>query len=251
MSGKKCRITVAAKNDSGEKANQDSAYVGNIDDIFFAVVADGVGGLDGGDMASSFITKWAAVWWDDISPEIKEYTLEELQDAMVDFTMTVNSELVAVCRERGIQAGSTLTLMVMGKKKYNIVQVGDSRAYMYDGSWVSQMTKDQTVAEYEKETGNTIDYVSEERKEHTLMQCMGINEEIEPVVYTGSVPENCNILLCSDGLSNTLKEIDIKRELQKNISRQDVLSNLTALARTRGETDNITSILIQKVQRTE
>ena len=244
---RKLNFTAAAKCDAGERNNEDSAYL-KMDDasnVFVAVIADGVGGLNGGEIASRYITKSIEMWFGEISPELTSMTMTDLQSEMKLVTERTHEELLDIAYEKGVTFGSTMTFTIIGRKKYNIIQVGDSRAYMSNGSWVDLITKDQTVAEYEKETGETIDSVPQQRKEHVLMQCMGTGN-ISPKLYTGVLPENFDILLCSDGLSNKLNEVDIKKMLKKSNSCSAALNRMIETSRQRGEEDNITGILIRR-----
>ena len=77
------------------------------------------------------------------------------------------------------------------------------------------------------------------------MQCMGTGN-ISPKLYTGVLPENFDILLCSDGLSNKLNEVDIKKMLKKSNSCSAALNRMIETSRQRGEEDNITGILIRR-----
>lgn len=77
------------------------------------------------------------------------------------------------------------------------------------------------------------------------MQCMG-DKEIEPEIYVGMLPDNFDFLICSDGLSNTMSEVDIKKALKKNVSCSTTLTRMFRMARERGEKDNITGILIRR-----
>lgn len=248
-------ISAGVKCDAGKKNNEDSAYLKLLDIgqdrlIVTAVVADGVGGLDKGEFASLFITKSVKKWLEENAENIRSMSFQELTEDMERLTLNIHEELVAISEERNSKFGSTMTFAIIGKTKYNIVQVGDSRAYIYDGRWVSLITKDQTVAEHEKVTGTKITRIPEDRKQHTLMQCMGVGQ-IQPQSYTGVLPKNFDILLCSDGLSNTLLPSNIKSELKKDISCSDVLNNLITTARHRGEDDNISGILIRKRSQTK
>lgn len=240
--------TAATKSDAGMKNNEDCAFV-TIDDsgIILAVVADGVGGLNKGEIASRYITKSIEHWFEESISEIKTYHIEEVASAMEKVTHRIHEELLDISDEEGIEFGSTMTFIILGRTKYAISQIGDSRAYLFSGEQVQQLTKDQTVAEYERDTGNVVERVPEERKEHVLMQCMG-SGQIEPVVETGELPKAFKLLLCSDGMSNTLSDQDLIGELKKKVSCTKNLKNLINLARSREETDNITGILIRKAE---
>lgn len=240
-SEKPVQLTAAAKCDPGDRENQDSAYL-KLDDssIFVAVVADGVGGLANGGLVSGYITKAIEVWFNETISELRTLSIDEVQYEMKRVTDKTHEDLLAVAEETGQRHGSTMTFVILGKKKYALVQVGDSRAYLSNGNWVTRITKDQTVEEYEKKTGKTFDNLSKERKKHILMQCMG-DKEIEPEIYVGMLPDNFDFLICSDGLSNTMSEVDIKKALKKNVSCSTTLTRMFRMARERGEKYKIKS----------
>lgn len=166
-SEKPVQLTAAAKCDPGDRENQDSAYL-KLDDssIFVAVVADGVGGLANGGLVSGYITKAIEVWFNETISELRTLSIDEVQYEMKRVTDKTHEDLLAVAEETGQRHGSTMTFVILGKKKYALVQVGDSRAYLSNGNWVTRITKDQTVEEYEKKTGKTFDNLSKERKKH-------------------------------------------------------------------------------------
>lgn len=242
----KYEYAAAYYTDAGEKFNEDAAYVDAADKTFVAVVADGVGGARNGDEASLFITRSVKRWFEELTMTMREMSMEDMADSMKICADTIHEELLDIAEETKKEFGSTMTFAMIGKQRYSIIHIGDSRAYLYDRDkrWVTQLTKDQTVAEYERETGKTIP-LEECRKEHVLMQCMG-RGSIATRYYEGNLPDNFDFLICSDGLSNTLREWDIKKELQKRGSGKDALIRLTSSARERGEKDNITSILIRR-----
>lgn len=246
MDVKLLKTTASARCDAGERNNEDSAYL-KLDNsgVLVAVIADGVGGLNNGEIASRYITKSVEKWFDETLSEIKKMQIEEVLCEMKHLVERCHEELLAISEEKDISIGSTMTFILLGKSKYALIQIGDSRAYLCSKNFVTQITKDQTVAEYERETGETIDRVPKERKEHVLMQCMGMGV-INPKAETGELPEVFDLLLCSDGLSNTLTNGDIKKELVKRKSCTTTLKNLIELARSRKEEDNITGILIRR-----
>lgn len=121
-SEKPVQLTAAAKCDPGDRENQDSAYL-KLDDssIFVAVVADGVGGLANGGLVSGYITKAIEVWFNETISELRTLSIDEVQYEMKRVTDKTHEDLLAVAEETGQRHGSTMTFVILGKKKYALV----------------------------------------------------------------------------------------------------------------------------------
>ena len=87
----------------------------------------------------------------------------------------------------------------------------------------------------------------ERKKDRVLTQCIGDCEIIpEPATYVCSIDEEVDILLCSDGLSNKLNELNFQSQLTKTQYGKKSLNELFSLAKKRGEKDNITAVLFRR-----
>ena len=159
----------------------------------------------------------------------------------------MHQDLQIISGEKGMSLGTTFVLAVIGEKKAVIENIGDSRAYILQRGYLKQITLDQTVRMYELSGGEPIDYVSEMKKNSTLMQCIGAGlKEPKPARYVVSLDEDVDLLLCSDGLSNRLTELNIQAHLLKTDSEKEAVDALIQLAKDRGETDNITAVLYRR-----
>lgn len=249
----KLRYYGAAHTDPGGKANEDSfllmKHKSEKDMILLACIADGVGGMEAGRLASSFIRESFAEWFEIEKGSLIGKGFEELTEKIYKKLMEIHEALKVFERERNIRCGSTVTLALLMKNKFLIIHVGDSRAYICMQGNIRQITKDQTVAQMERDMGRSRseDDIVNKRKESTLLQCMGVGRLV-PQVYEGELQKEYALLLCSDGLTNTLEKEDIREELEKSdvYAVKQHLINLTLLARERKEKDNITSILIKR-----
>ena len=240
------KIRISTRTDNNGKDNEDSLIAIRQNDRAVLCVADGVGGTDAGEIASRYITKTLETWLQekDVNTMGKKTTHRELTSLVT----RMHEDLLAIAEEKGgVTMGSTLTLAVVGIGKVVIENIGDSRTYVCQQGCCRQITLDQTVENYERVTGDEVDYVEEDRKAHTLMQSIGFGSRVpRPMMYEVDIAEDVDILLCSDGLSNTLGEHEIQAELQKRQSGTKVLQNLIAKAKSRGETDNITAVLYRR-----
>jgi len=238
------RITTTTER-NGKENNEDAHIAIRQNERAILCVADGVGGTDAGEIASAYITKTLEAWAKDkdVNKMGKKTTHRELS-SLVD---RMHEDLVTISEEKHATLGSTFVLAVVGLTKVVIENVGDSRAYVCQNGCCRQVTIDQTVENYERVTGDQVDYVEEDRKSSTLMQCIGVSARVpRPVMYEEEIEEEVDILLCSDGLSNTLTEAEIQKELSKRQSGNKVLQALVSLAKERGENDNITAVLYRR-----
>ena len=163
------------------------------------------------------------------------------------FVTDMHTDLQIISAEKDISLGTTFLLAIIGKSRAVIENVGDSRAYICQKGYLKQITIDQTVRYYELAGGEPIDYVSEMKKNSTLMQCIGAGlKEPKPARYVVSLDEDVDLLLCSDGLSNRLTELNIQAHLLKTDSEKEAVDALIQLAKDRGETDNITAVLYRR-----
>lgn len=239
------RIKISQHTDANGKQNEDSATFIRQGDRAILCIADGVGGLDAGEIASKYITKYVEIWSQDKNANEMgpKTTLRELGDLFYK----LHDDLLAIGEEKDLHLGTTFIIAIVGEKMVMIASAGDSRVYICQKGKCTQVTIDQTVDEYEKETGEYIPNVDESKKSSTLMEWLGHGKEIpNPKVYTREIDEHVDILLCTDGLSNTVTEKDILSELRKKQGGPKALETLTSLAKERGETDNITSVLYRR-----
>lgn len=237
--------------DAGPKENEDSCYVVQHGTCAaLACMADGVSSQSSARHTSSFITEYVEDWYEEEGDRIYRSEPETVMQEMLSLVNEIHEDLLAEAEANpGERYGSTLDLVVIGHRKMFTAHVGDSRVYLYDGKEFQKITEDQTVEEAEKTTGVTFE-VEEHRKPHTLMQCMGVGE-VTPYRYETDIPATCDIILCTDGLSNRLRPLDFTTELKKKQTGSDALLALVKKARARGESDNITAILIRRREKTK
>lgn len=242
----KVRCYTATNTDAGGHSNEDSFLLRNYHSNMLAIISDGVGGLESGELASGFIISSFDKWFDRNLYRLDDLSIEEIKNILSNEIIKIHENLLDISEDRDKNFGATLTMLFTKGWDYFTAQVGDSRLYMLENGKTRQITSDQTVAEYERVTGKTISNLPESRKEHTLMQCMG-QRKVSPEYTKGILPMEYTFLACSDGMSNTISLDEFDAALKDDTSKsRDVLLRLTEMARERGERDNITSIIIKR-----
>jgi serine/threonine protein phosphatase PrpC len=208
------------------------------------IVADGMGGHEKGDVASSVAARTTANY------VLKDLYLPCLASSNTAPSPPINDVLVSaverannVVLEAAPEGGTTLTAaLIMGNNAY-IAHVGDTRAYFIDKDCIKQITQDHSLAQRLKDIGQaTPEQVTQ--VEHVLYRAIGQGGTIEVDTYMQHLPPGTSMLLCSDGLwkgvdnDETLKEI-----INSSATPQEACEKLVALANKNGGEDNITGVI--------
>jgi protein phosphatase len=141
--------------------------------------------------------------------------------------------------------GATLTGAAIKGDKLDLVQVGDSRAYVIRGAQIRLATKDQSLVQQLVDVGQ----ISEEEAEthmfrNVILQALGAQTELTPATARIQIRQGDMVLLCSDGLSGKLRNEEIRQIVADSISDLEAAcSLLVAAANERGGEDNITVVL--------
>lgn len=143
--------------------------------------------------------------------------------------------------------GTTLVSAVIKGKKACVVNVGDSRAYQISKGQITQITSDHSFVEDMVKRGSiTREQARNHPRKNVITRALGIDKTVQCDVFTPTVGKNDILLLCSDGLSNTLTDEEILTILQEKGSLEDLAKKLLDLSLSRGAPDNVTVGLLQK-----
>ncbi|MGM0501576.1 MAG: Stp1/IreP family PP2C-type Ser/Thr phosphatase [Bacillota bacterium] len=203
------------------------------------VVADGMGGHKAGDVASSIAIKMIKKY---------DFTTGDLSTRIKECINNINHKIL----EEGSNnpeykgMGTTLTLGVVKGDSIIFGHVGDSRAYLLHDNSLNQITDDHSyVGDLLRKGIITKKEAEKHPKKNLLLRALGLEKEIKvDIVEQKLVPEDI-ILLCSDGLTNMLRDNEIETILNKDLGLQEQAELLSDKANTAGGYDNITAVLYQ------
>lgn len=217
-------------------------------------VADGMGGMAGGEVASSMAIRVlvslvlnAAKWALKLdNPETRELEIQETMKRAEEYFKKVDHALLqhaeALPRLRGM--GTTLTGAYSYGSDLFLVHVGDSRAYRFRQNELKLMTHDQTLAQVLADSGQVLSEASSRRLRHTLTSCLGGQEnQIQLEIHHHQIENGDRLLLCSDGLTEMLTDPEIAELLREVQSSQDCCNMLVDMALEKGGLDNVTVIV--------
>ena len=213
------------------------------------LVADGMGGHKGGELASALAARVVA------EAILGEFYLPWLTSDVED-TMPqrpINEVILGAANEANLavhrvapEAGTTLTCaLVQGTNAY-IAHVGDSRAYLIRQGRLEQITQDHSLLARLIELGQiSPEEAASHPQRNVLYKAIGQGSTLEVDFYLKSLPTNSYLLLCSDGLWGFIKEERMAAIVREASTPQDACHQLVREANAQGGEDNITVILVQ------
>ena len=216
--------------------NEDSFYVS--EDGTVMVVADGMGGYVGGEIASRTAVKSVAYYFSNYT----HASTEQLTKAIAYANDCIISKIIIDPSLEGM--GTTLSLLSLVDSTAYWAHVGDSRIYLYRKGMLKQITTDHTVIhELIEDHSITTDEAEKHPQRHVLTRAVGVEKQLEIdtlIVGRGGG----SILLCSDGLSAAMSEEEIASYLShsEKTERQTV-KDLFSRIYDEGAPDNATVVL--------
>ena len=236
-----------AKSDVGKvrEMNQDSFYASKpTDEIQLYILADGMGGYNGGEIASKIAVKSAKSY---ISSNFT--TIEHDRESIMNLIKNAIEYANMVVYEKSKQAeelegmGTTIDVCLIYGGKIYIGHVGDSRVYRKRKEFFRKLTTDHSYVQQLVADGSiTTEEAYNHPKKNMLTKALGCTAFVEPDVLVKGYLRDDIILMCSDGLTNMVKDDEISKILSE--SQEKAYKTLVNKANANGGYDNITVITI-------
>ena len=215
------------------------------------LVADGMGGAMGGATASGLAVSTVVQTLRRRRPMRDETTARSLghrlEEAVEEANLKIRARAADDIELRGM--GTTLTGVGVVQDGVVCVQVGDSRAYLFRGGTLVQLTRDQTMVQELLDAGViTAEEARRSDQRNLILQAVGSSPNLDIVVTYQELSVGDVILLCSDGLSGVVDDTTLAQVLTKSASPREACEVLVRKANDAGGPDNIT-ILVGQVRR--
>lgn len=243
-------IKAYAKSDKGNvrETNEDYFYISNsLDQIQLFLLADGMGGYNGGEIASQLAIQTAKNYIENNFKDIekdRDSIIQLLGSSMEYANMVVYEKAKSTPELQGM--GTTLEICLIYNNKAYIGHVGDSRIYRVRKQFIRKLTQDHSyVQKLVKEGTITKEQAEHHPQKNMLMKALGCNAFVEPDVMVKGFLKDDILIMCSDGLSNMVDQQTIYEMASKNI--EQATKDLVQLAKDRGGYDNITVVIIKNI----
>lgn len=242
-------MQVFGRSDIGlkRKSNQDCFYYAKVNEnTLWAIVCDGMGGVNGGDVASNLAVKSIKNSLNNENWEEPSETQSNIKRMLKNALKKANLEIFTDAQDNKNLAGmgTTAVLVAVTEDKIHVAHVGDSRAYLVRQGKIKQLTIDHSMVQKMIDEG---EITHEEAKMHPnkniITRALGISKDVD-VDYSMKTrkPED-SIIICTDGLTNYLDQKEILAYFKAK-QGEDIVDGLISAANERGGADNITVVVL-------
>lgn len=250
------QIGLATDAGAVRKVNEDAAFVRAMadpagDEVAIAVVADGMGGYEGGDLASQTAVAMIEMWWYERLPKLlkQQQFIKKIAVELNTCVYNINERLLEIGQKMRQKLGTTLSALLLYKGEYVIFHIGDSRIYRSSGrshsfqsyvrrlsqesiaaaepvfleeteiltsdGYITQLTEDHSWVQAQVRLGQM---TKEEARVHTkrnvLVQCLGLEQGVVPYQTRGIYQPHDIFLLCTDGYYSVYSDEEIRFMLE-------------------------------------
>jgi PPM family protein phosphatase len=248
-------LEIASHTDPGMVRSNNEDSIASVSENGLAVLADGMGGYNAGEVASGMATTV-------LTTELRQW-LAEHEPHEVDAksgqkaAQTVLQQQIAKANTSIYQAaqsqpqyagmGTTLVVALFYDNKIMVAHIGDSRLYRMRGDEFSQVTKDHSLLQEQIDAGMlTKEQAKQSSNKNLVTKALGIDPAVEPEIHEYDALPGDIYLLCSDGLSDMVSDEDIGMTLQALGANLNLaVQQLVQMANDNGGRDNVSVILIK------
>jgi serine/threonine protein phosphatase PrpC len=234
------QFNAIAQSDLGlvRDGNEDSALISQN----LIAVADGMGGHAGGEVASAIAINTLEALLPVITDT--EIDIDSREDLFLNLSYEVDAEILRVSKERPELSGmgTTLTALAITNNQVDLLHIGDSRCYLWRDKKLTRLSYDHTVMQELLDQGRlTPDEVFDHPQRSLLTQALMGDSGIDPVLMSYEVKIDDKFLICSDGLTNVLSDLEISKII-KATDEDKLLAELITETKAKGAPDNITIV---------
>ncbi len=246
-------MKLLGKTDPGKvrKTNQDSFALHEFHkDCQYALVCDGMGGHNGGNVASELaVVSIENLLESSVHAGVESQNVQELLFSVIE--KANDMVLSASLKDDGLKGmGTTVVLAFRLDQSIYIAHIGDSRAYLRRNDRLERLTKDHSLVQDMIDRGElTPEQAAVHPYRHVITRVVGVSADAESEVSVLRWQPGDRILLCSDGLSSVLTDHEIF--LMLSLPEDEICDRLISAANERGGPDNITVALMILDEKTE
>ena len=240
-------MKIVAKTDIGltRTSNQDSYAAGELPgSVAWAVVCDGMGGTNGGNLASSTAVKIIS---ERISSSYRQgMSFSSIKNMFMSAIIAANVSVYDMSKENPELSGmgTAVVVAIVAYERVYVAHAGDSRAYILTSGKLHQLTKDHSFVQEMVDSGKlTADEAREDPRKNLITRALGVSVELQIDFCEEDISENDVLLICTDGLTNYVEPDEIY-ELTEDGKFYEFAERLVNRANNNGGGDNITVVTV-------
>lgn len=225
--------------------NEDCCMAKTIGNYTLLILADGMGGHNGGEIASRKAIE-------EISALIEERLTQRMLPGQIMLLLSealesANGKIIELTQSDSSLTGmgTTCDVCLISKNTAYIAHIGDSRVYkISQNKLITRLTKDHSLVEYMLDAGTiTPEEAVHHPQKNIILRALGTSQKIDVDISHEKISSGDVLLLCSDGLTNMLDEQTIAQTVSKEKEPDKIAGKLVQLANDAGGADNITVII--------
>ena len=248
-------LEFATRSDPGmvRSNNEDSICVNPV--LGLAVLADGMGGYNAGEVASGMATALLGTQLEKAFVEKEPFQrdaatgLSWAHDVLKREIARTNDTIYQSARSQPQYAGmgTTLVMAVFHDNLMTVAHIGDSRLYRLRGEQFEQVTRDHSFLQEQIDSGLiTKEQARNAQGKNLVLRALGIDPQVEPEIHDYGVAVGDVYLLCSDGLSDMVEDVEIGETLQALAANLELCAmQLIQMANDNGGRDNVSVVLVK------
>ncbi len=240
-------MQIVGKTDVGtvRESNQDAFFYNTLsENAFFAIVCDGMGGANAGNVASDLAVRTIS---DYLKRSYKDgMSSKQIESILRSAIVTANSTVFEMSQKDNslLGMGTTVVLLFVEGNTGYVLNIGDSRLYIYTSENLKQITVDHSIVQNMIDSGKiTPDEAKNHPNKNIITRALGVNEEVNADMDFITLNAEDIVLLCSDGLTNYVSDEEISEILLD--FDENTASKLIDKANLGGGGDNITAVAVK------
>jgi len=209
----------------------------------FCLVADGMGGMAGGELASQMFAEAAQ---DIFASGVLATERDRIETVQRIFWHANNGILKHVENNPHLKGmGCTAELVVFADNRYVIGHMGDSRTYQLRNGQLKQLTKDHSLVQEQLDQGIISDpQAAAHSMRNIILRAVGVEENLQLDIIRGNIQAGDLYLVCSDGLTDMVEMNDIRNVLSSDLGIAEKVEALISEALAAGGKDNVTVVVV-------
>jgi len=250
-------LEIVTATDPGMVRSHNEDSIGTDADIGLAVLADGMGGYNAGEVASGIAVAMLTTEMKDALAEHEPHEIDGAGEPLAvrlvrENSAKANAAIFQTAKSQPQYAGmgTTLVVTLFYDNRVTVGHIGDSRLYRMRNDKLEQVTRDHSLLQEQIESGMiTKEQARYSQNKNLVTRAVGIDPEVETEVHTYDVEPGDIYLLCSDGLSDMVVDEDIEATLGAMKSNLPLAAKqLIQAANDGGGRDNISVILVRVLE---
>lgn len=240
-------MEIGFKTDKGKMRtnNEDACFIMQNDRVF--IIADGVGGNKSGEIASRTAVNGIKKYIED-NPLQGINSQHKLQEYFNECIKKINFAVLESSQrfEENRGMATTIVIVYIAKNRMYVMNVGDSRAYIFRKKKLKQITEDHTYVNSLVKAGViTEEEAAFHENKNMITRAIGADYKVDADFFVTSIKKDDIILMCTDGLYGEVEEKDIVFKLSEDQPMSDTCYDLIEMANIHGGNDNITVICLK------